>query len=550
VRSSRVTQAAVAAAVLVLLAGAVLVVRSRSGDGPQEAVESYFEQWTTGRWAALQALVVAPPAEFAQVHEAMTRDLRVLSRRFNRGAIERDDDTATAAFTARLELGGLGPWEYKGSLDLARSDGRWLVRWSRATVHPQLGPGMHFGRTRTWPERAAVTAADGTALTAMAPVVSVGIEPRRVQDRAVVTAALQQHAGVDPARVDSLLDRPGLRPDVFVPVIDLREERYNGVRTKLQPVPGLVFRRTTARLTPSESFARHTIGRVGEVTADRLKELGEPYQVGDQVGLTGLEAGRERELAGRPSGEVRLERDGGNEVVATLARIEGAQGAAVATTLDGAVQTAADRALEGVTLPAALVAVDIGTGAVRAVASRPLDQAFNRALAGRYPPGSTFKIVTAAGLLGSGTAPDAPLSCPPEATVGGKRFRNFEGESAGTIPFRQAFAHSCNTAFVQAASRLPDDRLGQSAEQFGFGVDLGLPVAAAGGEFPPPKDDAERAAAAIGQGASPPARCTRQPWPLPRREARGDHRRCSPHRASSHRRGSRSTLRSSRPCAP
>lgn len=499
-RRTWVTAAAITAAVLVLGVGALVVVRARSANGPEQAVRTYLDRWARGEWTEMRALVADPPAEFREVHEAMTRDLQVATRSFRRGAVRSEGGDATAAFTARLELRGLGVWEYQGSLDLVRRDGDWLVRWTRAALHPRLDAGMHFGRTRQWPERAPILAADSTPITAMGQVVSVGIEPRRVRDRAQVTTALQQHAGVDPVRVNTLLDQPGLRPDVFVPVIDLREDRYSAVRPQLQPVPGLVFRRKPARLTPSAAFARHTVGRVGEVTAERLQELGEPYLAGDEVGMSGLEAARERELAGRPSGEVRIEADGSNAVVATLTRFDGAPGTPVVTTLDRAVQTAADVALEGVVLPAALVAVDTATGAVRAVASRPLDQAFNRAVAGRYPPGSTFKIVTTAALLGNGVTPASMVSCPPQATVGGKPFRNFEGESAGDISFRTAFAHSCNTAFVQAVARLPEGALADAARRFGFEAELDFPLPAVGGAFPDPRDDAERAAAAIGQG--------------------------------------------------
>ncbi|MBW3667711.1 MAG: penicillin-binding protein [Actinobacteria bacterium] len=499
-RRTWVTAAAITVAVLVVGVGAFVVVRARSSNGPEDAVRAYLDRWARGEWVEMRALVADPPAEFADTHEAMTRDLQVATRRFRRGTVRREGDAATAAFTAELRLRGLGTWEYEGSFDLVRRDGDWLVRWARATLHPQLGAGMHFSRTRQWPERAPILAADSSPITAVGQVVSVGIEPRRVRDRSHVTAALQQHVGVDPARVHALLDRPGLRPDVFVPVIDLREERYAAVRGDLQPVPGLVFRRKTARLTPSAAFARHTVGRVGEITAERLKELGEPYVVGDEVGLSGLEATRERELAGQPSGEVRIEADGSNELVATLTQFDGVPGTPVTTTLERAVQTAADAALDGVTLPAALVAVDVGTGEVRAVASRPLDHAFNRALAGRYPPGSTFKIVTTAALLANGMTPATPVSCPPQVTVGGKPFRNFEGESAGDIAFRTAFAHSCNTVFVQVAARLPDGALADAARRFGFEAELDLPLPVAGGAFPDPRDDAERAAAAIGQG--------------------------------------------------
>lgn len=496
----RVAAAVAAALALVLGIGAFLIVRG-GGDGPEATVRAYLGLWERGAWLDMRALVETPPADFQQAHEAMTRELRVQGRRLAPGRLQRRGDIATAPFTARLELEGLGTWAYEGALDVAKRDGDWKVQWARKTLHPALADGRHFGRTRAWGKRAPLLAADGTPLTTDGTVVGIGIEPRRVQDRAVVKAALQQHAGVDPARIDGLLDKPGLRPDVFVPVIDLREERYAAVRAQLQPVPGLVFRRKEARVTPSEAFARHTLGRVGEVTAERLKELGVPYVVGDQVGLTGLEAAFERRLAGKPSGEVRLEADGTDQPVATLGRFEGASGAPVQTTIDARVQAAAEAALDGVTQPAALVAVDAATGEVRAVAGRPLDQAFNRALAGRYPPGSTFKIVTTAALLASGTGPDAPLACPPETMAGGKRFKNFEGESAaGTIPLRSAFAHSCNTAFVQAVGPLSADRLTTAAESlFGFGVEVKLPVTAVGGAFPTPKDDAEKAAAAIGQ---------------------------------------------------
>ncbi|HEX9969726.1 MAG TPA: hypothetical protein VGB03_06275, partial [Acidimicrobiales bacterium] len=95
--SSRGTKAAVAVAVVALVVGALLVVRARSEGGPQEAVDAYLERWTTGRWADLQPLLDEPEPELAQVNEAMTRDLRVLSRRFTRGPVRRDGGRATAA---------------------------------------------------------------------------------------------------------------------------------------------------------------------------------------------------------------------------------------------------------------------------------------------------------------------------------------------------------------------------------------------------------------------------------------------------------------------
>src|SRR5688500_8901922 len=251
---------AAAALLLAALAGLLLVVGGKS-DGPTDEVRAYLAAWERSDWPAMGALGDEPGATFAETHQFVTRDLRAERIRVRAGRIRRDGDRATAAFAADVTLSGVGSWRYEGRLPLTRVDGEWRVRWSPAAVHPSLQDGERLARSREWQPRAAILAADGTPLTTEGPVVAIGVEPRRVQDVEAVAAALAQHVGVDAERVRTTLTRPGLRPDVFVPFIDLREERFAGVRPALQPVPGVIFRRTTARLTPAEGFARHPVGR-------------------------------------------------------------------------------------------------------------------------------------------------------------------------------------------------------------------------------------------------------------------------------------------------
>ena len=94
------------------------------------------------------------------------------------------------------------------------------------------------------------------------------------------------------------------------------------------------------------------------------------------------------------------------------------------------------------------------TGDVLAVANRPTDAAYDRAIDGRYAPGSTFKVVTTAALLRAGLKTTDTVDCPKTITVEGKVFKNFEGGAAGAVPFARDFAQSCNTAFVSLAKRL------------------------------------------------------------------------------------------------
>ncbi len=245
----------------------------------------------------------------------------------------------------------------------------------------------------------------------------------------------------------------------------------------------------------SEGSLGLVVGHTGEVTAELLEQLGDPYLAGDTVGQRGLQLAFERQLAGSPTGEIRVVR--GDEVVEVVHRFEGEQPQPLRTTLDPGIQRAAEAAM-GSGSTAAMVVLDASTSEIRAVVNRPVG-GFNRALTGKYPPGSTFKVVTATAILRSGVTPSDTVPCPETATVHGRPFRNFQGEAFGPIPFREAFYRSCNTAFVQLAADLDEGALHTAAADYGFNSGWQLPVGEPAASFPEPSDLAERAAAAIGQ---------------------------------------------------
>jgi cell division protein FtsI/penicillin-binding protein 2 len=246
------------------------------------------------------------------------------------------------------------------------------------------------------------------------------------------------------------------------------------------------------------ALSAQVLGSVTAVDAAAAAALGPSYLAGDTVGTSGLQAAFEPSLSGRPSGSVQVVDEAG-DTVEVLHRFPGEGPEPVLTTFDTEVQAAAEAALGRSGKPAALVAVDAATGEVRAVANRPTS-GFNRALMGRYPPGSTFKVVTSTALLASGVTPVTPTSCPATASVGGFRFSNAGGEALGDIPFGTAFFRSCNTAFVQLADELDAATLTAAAESYGFNGDFDLPIPAAAGSFPEPDGPVDQAAAAIGQG--------------------------------------------------
>ena len=239
------------------------------------------------------------------------------------------------------------------------------------------------------------------------------------------------------------------------------------------------------------------IGRTGEITAEILTQLGEPYGVGLTVGRSGLERSFEMVLAGRPSTEI-VKLDAAGAAVGVIATVGGEDSVELVTTLSVDVQRAIESILEETELPAAIAVIDTETGGIRGVASRPLLD-FDRALGGLYPPGSTFKIIVAAALLESGMEPQDVVSCPRTVTVQGRDFTNAV-ELRRSMTLRSAFAVSCNTAFVGLAQQLEGGVVEEMAHRFGFGsaYDTGLPTT--GALYPTPRSDVEAAASAIGQG--------------------------------------------------
>jgi cell division protein FtsI/penicillin-binding protein 2 len=332
------------------------------------------------------------------------------------------------------------------------------------------------------------------------PVVDVGIEPARVDDPGTTADAVRSVLDLD---LDGLEDRiAAAEPDQFVPVVTLRADDYEPIADDLQPIPGTVFRRGEQVLAPTRDFARATLGQAGPVTAELLEEAPERYTAGDVVGLSGLQRAYDEQLGGRPGLEVRTVPAEGTEADPSVVfAAEPDAGSPVTVSLDPEVQRAADEALAGQDeFPSAIVVVRISDGHVLAAANGPASGGLDLALTGRYPPGSTFKIVTTDALLRSGLDPDDEVPCPATATVEGRAFRNAEAQALGDVPFSTAFASSCNTAFVELSRDLDPTALREAGTAFGVGHTPRLGVPAFTGEVPETTPGTDTAASAIGQG--------------------------------------------------
>jgi len=241
----------------------------------------------------------------------------------------------------------------------------------------------------------------------------------------------------------------------------------------------------------------------GQLLDDKGQPLtSDPEITGNLVGQVSPASGLQRAYNARlaPRGGQVVLRDATGRDVRTLHSWPMVNGARIRTTIDLSVQQAAETAMATSGFPnGALVAIDTRTGGILASVSHPLN-GYGRALRGTYPPGSTFKIITATAALMSGRNANTPLNCSQSVLAGGRSFANAENEKFGPMTLREAFAHSCNTAFISLAGSLPPGALTKAAQLYGFDGSQPLPIASVGGFYPAPKDGAELAASAIGQG--------------------------------------------------
>ncbi|MFB6829832.1 penicillin-binding transpeptidase domain-containing protein [Streptomyces hydrogenans] len=326
-------------------------------------------------------------------------------------------------------------------------------------------------------------------------------------------ASYREDVGVSEAKIT-----PGTPTGAVVPFTVEATVTYDGVSkpwtytSKLGVVRGESTGRPLVRWTPTVLHPKLTAGatlRTGTAKAPPVKALDHkgvalpPEKYPSLVPV--LDALRQRyggKAGGTPGVETWIESANGTPVSTLLVLAAGKPGE-LRTTIDAGVQAAAEKAVKEFPT-AAVAAVEPSTGAIRAVANNPAS-GFNTAFQGKQAPGSTMKIVTGAMMMRYGVArPDSPVECPSDVLWDGTRFENLSGFSTkGDLT--NAFAMSCNTAFIKAITPLKDKgvhntALGDTARKwFGIGELWSVGVQTEDGSVPE-SSGSETAASYIGQG--------------------------------------------------
>lgn len=293
---------------------------------------------------------------------------------------------------------------------------------------------------------------------------------------------------------------------------DVTWEDISRVSVNAPALPGVTPEVGLSRIYPLGSNFAHVLGYVGPVSDYDLAQIDAPDQLllipRFQIGKVGVEAKKEDALRGK-AGVKREEVNASGRVMRELDRREGRAGDDLQLTVDASLQNYVQARLGEES--ASAVVMDLETGDLVAIASAPtfdpnlfvrgisvadyrgLTENTYRPLAsksvqGAYPPGSTFKMITALAALDAGIVePDETVYCPGHLEVADRKFHCWKRAGHGQVNLKDSLKQSCDVYYYDLALKVGIENISAMAQRFGLGVRHNVPMSAVAEGLTPTK---------------------------------------------------------------
>ena len=446
-------------------------------NGPEPVATAFFTALAKGDTTAAADFSDKPAAAREALNEAwaglqaVKLDAQIVGSKYA-------EDTGSIAYRYTWHLPKNRTWTYDGQLNMVRDEGRWEVRWSATGLHPNLGENQTLALRADAPPRASVNERGGSDVLKPGYLYHYALDAKAAGADLMPTATAVADAlrPFDPTMDAQRLAETASSSAQPLDLITLRQSDRDAVAAAIGNRRGVVITPRADLLPTDDRFAPDIINQVKKSVVDELDG-----QAGWRV--------------------VSTNQNGGD--VDVLDETPGAPAPSVTISLDRNVQDSAQDAVNMVGRKAMIVAIKPSTGEILAVAQNAAaDVDGPSATTGLYPPGSTFKIVTAGAAIDRDMAtPNTLLGCPGHIDIGQRTIPNYGGFDLGTVPMSRAFANSCNTTFAELASKMPPRGLTTAAAQYGIGTDYVVDgITTVTGSVPPTVNLTERTEDGFGQG--------------------------------------------------
>lgn len=376
----------------------------------------------------------------------------------------------------------------------------WHLQVRESETYRLLADDNRISQKLIVPPRGVIVDRRGRPLAVNVPTYRVRIVREQARDLRRVLEALAEIVPLDVRRIEEVIQLARAhRP--FVPVTvreDLSWDEVARIAVRSPDLPGVLLDSGLLRHYPHGPLTAHVVGYVGPVAGSELPDDPDPMLKLPEfrIGKTGIERAYDRELRGR-AGVSRAEVNAIGREIREIDRYDGEEGADLQVSLDLDLQRYCMERLADEEAAAAVV-LDVASGAVLAMASVPtydpgafagglstalwrqlsLDPRHplvNKCIRGQYPPGSTFKMVTALAALEAGlVTATSEVFCPGHMSLGNARFHCWKQHGHGRIALVQALAQSCDVYFYELARRVGIDALAAMARRLGIGEPLGI----------------------------------------------------------------------------
>jgi penicillin-binding protein 2 len=373
--------------------------------------------------------------------------------------------------------------------------GFWVFQVAQHDKYAEMADNNHTRKLPLPAPRGVLLDRNGRVLVENQNIFNIALVREQTKNIDATLKLVAAATGVDEALLRETVERrrrePSYRPIVLIE--NATREQVIAVWARRWEMPGINYQEVPSRKYPGTEAA-HVFGYVGEVTEAQLQRADyDGVDSGAIVGQAGFEQEYNKLLMGTEGNKTVVVNSIGREIF-ELGKDEPREGTAVQLTIDGDIQKSIEDGFTASGFNGAAVVLDPTNGDVLGFASRPafdpnafsggIDKAAwqalntddlkplqNRALQGRYSPGSTFKMaVGLAGLEEGIITPDFKVNCSGGANFYGRYFKCWKHGGHGAIDLRHAIEQSCDVYFYTVGNMLGVDKINKWATLFGLGV--------------------------------------------------------------------------------